>query len=356
MNKLRIFLVILIFGSCEEGEKENPKKYQEIEEIVIIQDSTLNIRALEILRDREGCAFLTSNGSFGSVFSSEQSDMPSNTPTIVYPVSLLHDSIVPNFRALASTPEFNFGISIGNPALLFRFDDKSQELVYREDHDKVFYDSMLFWNDKEGIAIGDPTEDCMSIIITRNGGQSWQKLPCTALPMAKDGEAAFAASDTNIAVIGDHTWVATGGKSSRIMYSADRGHTWEVFDTPIIQGTGTTGIYSIDFYNEMVGYAFGGDYMDPDENQGNKMVTHDGGKNWELIEGGPGYRSCVQYVPHSDGKGLVAVGFEGIDYSMDGGFHWDHLSDEGYYTFRFVNDSVAFAGGKGRLSKLTFRE
>ncbi len=64
----------------------------------------------------------------------------------------------------------------------------------------MFYDALDFWNDLEGIAIGDPTEDCMSIIITRDGGNTWTKLLCENLPKVKEGEAAFAASDTNIAI------------------------------------------------------------------------------------------------------------------------------------------------------------
>jgi photosystem II stability/assembly factor-like uncharacterized protein len=86
-------------------------------------------------------------------------------------------------------------------------------------------------------------------------------------------------------------------------------------------------------------------------------MTKDGGKTWESIASGraPGYRSCVQFVPNSEGKELVAVGFKGIDYSSDFGSTWTHLSDEGYYTIRFVNDSVAFAAGKGRISQLIFR-
>jgi photosystem II stability/assembly factor-like uncharacterized protein len=88
------------------------------------------------------------------------------------------------------------------------------------------------------------------------------------------------------------------------------------------------------------------------------MRTNDGGKTWKVVaqDQNPGYRSCVQYVPNSKGKGLVAIGFEGIDYSNDGGTSWKHLSDQGFYTLRFLNDSVAYAAGKGRLSKLSFRK
>ena len=96
---------------------------------------------------------------------------------------------------------------------------------------------------------------------------------CDNLPKIKDGEAAFAASDTNIAIVGDNTWIATGGKASRILYSPDKGHKWQVFETPIIQGLETTGIYSIDFYDELKGFAIGGDYTKPDDNKMNKIKT-----------------------------------------------------------------------------------
>jgi photosystem II stability/assembly factor-like uncharacterized protein len=250
-------------------------------------------------------------------------------------------------------------LSVENPALLYKTGDAGRmQLVYKEDHDKVFYDAIDFWNNQEGIAIGDPTEDCMSIIITRDGGNTWHKLSCDSLPKTKEGEAAFAASDTNIAIVGDHTWVATGGKASRVMYSPDKGKTWEVYDTPIIQGLETTGIYSIDFYDEQNGFAIGGDYTKPDDNTANKIQTNDGGKTWELVaqNENPGYRSCVQYIPNREGKELVAIGFNGIDYSNDSGTSWKHLSDEGFYTIRFLNDSVAYVAGKGRISKLTFSE
>ena len=45
-----------------------------------------------------------------------------------------------------------------------------------------------------------------------------------------------------------------------------KGIGWESYKTPIIQGQETTGIYSIDFYNDSLGYAIGGDYTKPLDN------------------------------------------------------------------------------------------
>ncbi len=366
MNKINIVLVLaLLLMSC--GSKpvkklvgERMKTISSVEIDVLLEDSTLNVRALEVIKERDGFTFLTSKGQFGVFMKPDIAENNKQDYTKIFPVQLKYgDSIIPNFRALAANTKSGFGISIGNPTLVYKLkaSEGESKVVYIENHEKAFYDAMEFWNEEEGIAIGDPTDNCMSIIITRDGGDTWTKLSCDVLPKAKDGEAAFAASDTNIAIVGDKTWVATGGKASRILYSADKGHTWDVFETPIVQGIGTTGMYSIDFYDELNGFAIGGDYTKADANEANKIRTKDGGKTWELVaqNQNPGYRSCVQYVPNSHGRALVAIGFKGIDYSSDNGTTWKHLSDEGYYTLRFLNDSTAFAAGNKRISKLTFR-
>ncbi len=355
---MRLLIVCLLLVSLYTCKSENtfiPRTISKVEIRTLIQDSLLNVRALEIY-DTGDVYFATSNGKIGGIFENEKGI--AEVVDFESMIQLKYDSIVPNFRSLAGTEKNGFAMSISSPALLFRIGEEIDDIVYKENHPKAFYDSIDFWNDQEGIAIGDPTEDCMSIIITRDGGETWNKLSCNDLPKAKEGEAAFAASDTNIAIVGNHTWVATGGKVSRILYSPDKGKTWEVYDTPIVQGKETTGMYSIDFYDELNGFAIGGDYTKPNATLANKVRTKDGGKTWQVVADGksPGYRSCIQYIPNREGKELVAVGFEGIDYSNDAGDTWRHLSDEGFYTIQFLNDSVAYAAGKGRVSKLTFRE
>jgi hypothetical protein len=52
---------------------------------------------------------------------------------------------------------------------------------------------------------------------------------------------------------------------------------------------------------------------------------------------------------------LVALGFSGISYSQDGGAHWQEISKEAYLSFRFLNDSIAFASGKNKVDKLVFK-
>ncbi|WP_274475719.1 WD40/YVTN/BNR-like repeat-containing protein [Mangrovimonas aestuarii] len=340
MKFIYTFLLIIAVVSCKTKSAFKSIVFTQVEVETLIEDPLLNVRALEVYKDK--VYFATSRGEVKVIEAGSIKEL--------WPVDTLNH---PNFRAMAVTNEAVFTLSISSPALLYR----NGKLVYREDHPKAFYDALEFWNDKEGIAIGDPIGGCMSVIITRDGGFTWKKLSCDALPVAKEGEAAFAASDTNISIQGNKTWVATGGKHSRVLFSGDRGKTWEAIDTPIVQGKETTGMYSIDFYDEKIGYAIGGDYTEPDANSGNKIVTKDGGKTWSLVADGqnPGYRSCVQYIPNRNGRELVAIGFKGIDYSHDEGLSWNHLSDEGFYTIRFLNTNQAIAAGNGRVVKLHFK-
>ncbi|MCB4798737.1 beta propeller repeat protein [Neotamlana laminarinivorans] len=357
-NRILITLLVVVSFAFIPVSKRS-LGFTSVEIDIIHQDSLLNVRAIEII-DNIGLAYLSSNGDLGILFNNKNTS--ENVTDINIPqkiqTTIKYDTLPINFRSFAITKDKAFGLTIGSPALMFDLDvdDNKSELIYREDHPDVFYDAMDFWNDLEGIAIGDSTDGCLSIIITRDGGETWNKINCNKLPEALPKEGAFAASDTNIAIIGNKTWVAT--TAGRIYFSPDKGKSWEIYNTPIIKDKETEGIYSIDFYDELNGFGIGGDYTKPDANIANKIKTIDGGNTWELVSNneGPGYRSCVQYVPNSNAKKLVAIGFKGIDVSNDAGKTWKHLSDEGFYTLRFVNSNTAYAAGNGRIAKLTFIE
>ena len=261
---------------------------------------------------------------------------------------------MPHFRALATTKEAFYALSVGNPALLYKYQNNTFKIVYKEEHEKVFYDCLKFFNEQNGIAIGDPTDDCLSILITRDGGNSWEKIACDNLPKIAEGEAAFAASNTNIAIVGKNAWIVTGGLKARVFHTSDMGLTWVVYNTPIIQGKNTTGIYSVDFYNEKQGIICGGDYTDKFGNSANKAITSDGGKTWEVVSENtvPRYVSCVQYVPNTIGKEVFAVSTNGIFYSKDSGRNWKKVSEEGFYTIRFSSSTMAWLSGNEVIAKM----
>ncbi|GGD85562.1 WD40/YVTN/BNR-like repeat-containing protein [Planktosalinus lacus] len=349
MRTIGLFFIALLLTFCTSETKSTKPAFEEVVIERIYTDS-VSIRALDPV-DENRVWFA---GNFGKV-----GLIDNKTPKLAvirYQDSLLH------FRAIAKTSSAVFVLSIANPGVLYKigFDGleaTSLEQVYLEEGEKVFYDAIQFWDDTTGIAMGDPTSDCLSVLLTSDSGNNWTKLSCDLLPKISEGEAAFAASNSNIAVYGTHAWIASGGKKARVFHTPNKGKSWDVYETPIIQGGKMTGIYSIDFYDENTGIIFGGDWENKENNTSNKALTEDGGKTWNLISdgSGPGYRSSVKFIPGRGGDGIVAVGSPGIAYSADRGLTWNELSSEAFFAIEFVNDSIAFASGNNKISKLTFR-
>ncbi|MFD1602542.1 WD40/YVTN/BNR-like repeat-containing protein [Flavobacterium artemisiae] len=343
------FLLLMSFKTFNYKDKIEVYNWFSTVEVDTLFKDHISIRAISI--DKNKVWYGGDNSRFG-FFDLDKREK--------FEEHIYRDTLRLEFRSIAQTSKHVFLLSVANPALLYQVDKKTNKtkLVYKEVNSKVFYDSMQFWNDKEGIAIGDPTEDTFSIIITRDGGESWTKVLSDKLPTNAVGEAAFAASNTNIVIKGDQTWLVSGGKKSRVFYSADKGKTWKAIDTPIVQGREMTGIFTADFYDEKQGFIAGGDFDDPDRNSDNKAFTKDGGKTWQLIgqKQGFGYTSCVQYVPGGNGQELVTVGASGIYYSTDGGASWVQLSPNGkFFTLRFINKNTAIAAGFNIMARLNFK-
>src|SRR5215467_7909995 len=102
-------------------------------------------------------------------------------------------------------------------------------------HDPMgFLDCMAFWDLDHGIVVGDPVDGKFVLFLTDDGGTHWVQVPASRIPPAFDGEGAFAASGTSIAVqaSGD-VWFGTGGKAARVFHSSDRGRTWAVMTRPL---------------------------------------------------------------------------------------------------------------------------
>ncbi len=214
-----------------------------------------------------------------------------------------------DFRAVvafSADEAFLLSAGPGEQSRIYHTSDggKHWQLQFTNTNPKGFFDSMVFWDSKHGVVLGDPVADesgtlKFELLVTEDG-QNWRAIPPAQLPAAMEGEGAFAASNTCIAivpVISDRNiWFATGGKTARVFHSPDRGQSWQVFETPMVHGPDSAGISSIAFRDALHGVIAGGDYKHANDDGPNLAFTDDGGKNWTLSPLHPlAYFSAVAY-------------------------------------------------------------
>ncbi|HTA28568.1 MAG TPA: oxidoreductase [Bacteroidia bacterium] len=250
---------------------------------------SLSIRALQVIGEAKAW-FAANHGVWGYT---------ENGGRTWHIDSIKVDTVYPQFRSIAVLNDSTvLLLSVASPAYLFKTTNKGKtwRLVFKNADRDIFFDCMKFYNAENGIAIADPKDGCCLLIKTKDGGESWKKVDCANIPRAKEGEACFAASNSNIAVYKNNVWFATGGMHARVFHSVDNGNHFEAYESPLPQGEQMTGIFSIDFLNEKTGIIAGGNYVKSDTSVICLALTHDGGKTWMPIKSKkPIFGSCVQF-------------------------------------------------------------
>ena len=246
-------------------------------------------------------------------------------------------------------------VSAGSPAVVLLTTDSglNWKEVYRNDSPEIFLDGMDFWDPKNGIIYGDPIQGKMQLLKTSDSGLSWQNISHNLNVSLIEGEASFAASGTAIRCLKKgSTFIVTGGVQSRIFVIKNFGDTWKVYPCPIIQGTSTTGPFSIAFSNRNEGLAVGGDYQKDTLGINNLVLTKDGGKTWKIpLKGPKGFKSAIEFITS---KKLIATGTSGTDISVDGGKSWNNVSNQSYNSVRKAKSGswILLAGNDGKISEL----
>ena len=236
---------------------------------------------------------------------------------------------------------------------------KSWALKYQAADTSMFLDAIVFRNDREGFALGDPMNGQFVILATSDGGESWRDAVGAARPIANDGEAAFAASGTSLVLLGARFgWLGTGGTTARVYRTVDAGATWQAYNSAIPAKAGSGGVFSVSFADSLHGVIVGGDYQHPDSSAGTAAMTLNGGITWSPALRFPrGYRSGVA-MRRTDAGILVAVavGTSGSDLSRDAGKNWFPLDSTAFNAVRFAPSGVAYAvGARGRIGRIFIR-
>jgi photosystem II stability/assembly factor-like uncharacterized protein len=257
-------------------------------------------------------------------------------------------------EAFGETTAYLLSAGPGEDSRIYKTTDggKTWILQFKNTDPEAFFDAIAFWDEKNGMALGDPVKGHFQLIGTDDGGTNWKPLPREQLPPALPKEGAFAASGTCLVTHGENdVWFCTGGaKTARVFHSKDRGRNWSVSDTPITASTDSAGVFSLAFRDRNHGMAVGGDYRKPKDTGATAAITSDGGKTWTLLDKPFPYRSCVTWAKDR----WVVVGTSGSNFSVDNGATWKPLDRENYNSVGFTTTGEGWAVGPGgRIAKFS---
>ncbi|MES2003536.1 MAG: oxidoreductase [Bacteroidota bacterium] len=314
---------------------------------VLESGKKISIRGLSVVNDN----IIWASGSRGSVARSTNGGATFTWMTVPgYEKS--------DFRDIEAFDE-NTAIIMGitEPAVLLKTTDggKNWRKIFEDTTKGAFFDAMDFSHDKYGFVIGDPINHALFIAETLNQGESWELISPgrgSAFYQAKEGEAFFASSGTNIKMLSfgyNHFLMASGGKVSRLWYGNRQD------SIPIMQGKESTGANSIAVFNNKKAVIVGGDFT-RDTIPTNNCVFFDLNLPTQVTFKIPttpphGYRSCVIYLTKNN---LLTCGTSGVDISKDGGNNWTLISKESFHVCQKARKgkAVFLAGGNGRIAKL----
>ncbi len=333
MKLLTFLFIILIFVSTANAQ------WQKVD-----VDTEASFRGLDVVSEN----VIWTSGTGGTVIRSIDGGKNWNVIKVKGAEKL-------DFRDIEAFDENTaYVLSIGNgeDSRIYKTTDggKNWKLQFKNTDEKAFFDSIAFWDEKNGMAQSDPV-DGKYVLYRTTDGENWTQVSTKKMPSVKDGEAAFAASGTCIITEGKkRIWLITGGMDARVFYSKNRGKSWKVYDTPIVNGTAGSGIFGIAMRDKKNGVIVGGNYEKPDEVNNNLAFTKNGGKSWKLAEGLKGYRSGVAFI---DSNIVIAVGSNGSDISSDGGETWENLDKVNYNAVQSLGKNSTWAvGPKGMVAKM----
>jgi photosystem II stability/assembly factor-like uncharacterized protein len=262
-------------------------------------------------------------------------------------------------HAVSQKVAYLLSAGVGTDSRVYKTVDggASWTLQFQNEDPNGFYDCFAFWTPKRGITMADAVDGRFPVIRTTDG-TTWQDIGDN-LPAGQTGEAAFAASGTCVTTQGGRrAWIGTGGaERARILATTDLGETWTAYDTPIVQGTPTSGVISVDFRDAFHGILGGGEILEPTEFADNVARSSDGGQTWELASRTP-FPGAIYGLTYVRGlqTTVVATGPSGSAWSPDEGETWFALEGlANYWAVAFASPQAGWlVGTEGRIVKIEF--
>lgn len=303
--------------------------------------STPSLRASAVF---EGVAWVAGTG--GKIFRSEDQGLYWQDISITG-----FDGDIRDIEVFDKSTAIAMSVGSGEQSRLYKTKNagKSWQLIYLNKAPEGFFDSIDFWDSKNGLLLGDPVDGFYTLLKTNDGGITWRRISKTQLPNILSQEAAFAASgNTLITTTNNSAWVVTGGLSASAYFSKDFGESWQRFSLPLYTATETAGAYALASNSLGDIFALGGDYKNRPGRYPNIAKLSDLKKQpqWSSVNAGNrGLRTamtCQNNICFLTGK-------TGTEISLDYGNHWQVFSTEGFYTIASEGNLVIAAGHDGRV-------
>jgi photosystem II stability/assembly factor-like uncharacterized protein len=182
-----------------------------------------------------------------------------------------------------------------------------------------FANNVIFWDENDGVALGDTLDGYFEDYYTHDGGATWNRVPLEDYSgvAAVSGEGGWTGC---VDVVGDT--VIFGTNKGNVFISNDRGEHW----VGSYSGAGTSGtnpgvneIAFKDATHGLVGHTV-------DTGDFDLFSTSDGGATWTPVtHTGIAYDYSLAYLPGTDNM-YVSTGANqnlcGASYSLDGGVTW----------------------------------
>ncbi len=200
----------------------------------------------------------------------------------------------------------------------------------------LFPDVIYFWNENEGVAIGDASPN-FEIYTTANGGNQWNRVADANMPAGNnDG---MYNSQNSYRTSNNSIWFLTS--SARIFKSSDKGLTWKAINTPFHNAVDS--VITFDFKDENNGLI---SYCSNDGINHKIYKTSNGGEHWDSISTSNFYQN-IKYIPFA--KAYFSMNKNGgLSYSCDDGQSWTNIS---YFdgislnTLSYTSTGKLFLGG-----------
>lgn len=194
-----------------------------------------------------------------------------------------------------------------------------------------------FFDDENGVCVGDPRGGYWEIYTTTNGGTNWIRVESGNIPPPLAGE--FGIKHRTGGAIGNTFWFQT--LSNSLYKTTNRGYTWSV----AYNVCGSTG-FGFAFKDTLNGLAC--DYF-PE----NKIcTTSDGGETWTPLPLDPIFTNLstfyIAYAKGTNGSYVItshSPGIPGSAYTTDDGNTWTYINNTPLGPARFSDSNTGWAGG-----------